>query len=64
MSSITPQSNGVVTLIARIFLSVLFIIAGYGKLTAIAGTAGYFAGLGLPLPPLPLRLLSSVWLNL
>nr|WP_196107814.1 MULTISPECIES: DoxX family protein [unclassified Ochrobactrum] len=50
MSSITPQPNGVVTLIARIFLSILFIIAGYGKLTAIAGTAGYFAGLGLPLP--------------
>lgn len=50
MSTITPQTNGVVTLIARIFLSILFIIAGYGKLTAISGTAGYFAGLGLPLP--------------
>ena len=50
MSSITPQSNGAVTLIARVFLSILFIIAGFGKLTAISGTAGYFAGLGLPLP--------------
>lgn len=50
MSSITPQSNGAVTLIARIFLSILFILAGYGKLTAISGTAGYFAGLGLPVP--------------
>ncbi|MFQ0812655.1 hypothetical protein AVM02_04560 [Brucella anthropi] len=50
MSSINPQTNGVVTLIARIFLSILFILAGYGKLTAISGTAGYFAGIGLPVP--------------
>ncbi|GAA5542495.1 MULTISPECIES: DoxX family protein [Brucella/Ochrobactrum group] len=50
MSSITPQSNGAVTLIARVFLSILFIIAGFGKLTAISGTAGYFSSIGLPLP--------------
>lgn len=50
MSSITPQTNGAVTLIARIFLSILFILAGFSKLTAISGTAGYFAGLGLPMP--------------
>lgn len=50
MSSITPQSNGVATLVARVFLSILFILAGFSKLTAISGTAGYFAGLGLPVP--------------
>ncbi|KYB45469.1 DoxX family protein [Brucella pseudogrignonensis] len=50
MSSITPQSNGLATLVARVFLSILFILAGFSKLTAIAGTAGYFAGLGLPAP--------------
>jgi putative oxidoreductase len=50
MSSITPQSNGFATLVARVFLSVLFILAGFSKLTAISGTAGYFAGLGLPVP--------------
>lgn len=50
MSSITPQSNSAVTLIARIFLSILFILAGFGKLTAISGTAGYFGALGLPVP--------------
>lgn len=50
MSSITPQSNGLATLIARVFLSILFILAGFSKLTAISGTAGYFAGLGLPVP--------------
>ncbi|MBC8718372.1 DoxX family protein [Ochrobactrum sp. Marseille-Q0166] len=50
MSSITPQSNSVATLVARVFLSILFILAGFSKLTAISGTAGYFAGLGLPVP--------------
>ena len=50
MSSITPQSNGFATLVARVFLSILFILAGFSKLTAISGTAGYFAGLGLPVP--------------
>ncbi|ASV84039.1 doxX family protein [Ochrobactrum quorumnocens] len=50
MSSITPQSNGLATLVARVFLSILFILAGFSKLTAISGTAGYFAGLGLPVP--------------
>ncbi|TCQ75927.1 putative oxidoreductase [Ochrobactrum sp. BH3] len=50
MSSITPQSNGLATLVARVFLSILFILAGFSKLTAISGTAGYFAGIGLPVP--------------
>ncbi len=50
MSPIPPQTNGAVTLVARIFLSILFILAGYGKLTAIAGTAGYFGSIGLPMP--------------
>lgn len=50
MSSITPQSNGLATLVARVFLSILFILAGFSKLTAISGTASYFAGLGLPVP--------------
>ncbi|RCW87747.1 DoxX family protein [Phyllobacterium bourgognense] len=43
-------NNALVTLISRILLSILFIPAGFGKLTAIAGTAGYFAAKGLPLP--------------
>lgn len=50
MSSIIPQSNGVATLVARVFISILFILAGFAKLTAISGTAGYFTGLGLPAP--------------
>ncbi len=62
MSSITPQSNGVVTLIARIFLSILFILAGYGKLTAISGTAGYLLASAFRFQPLRLSL--SAWWNL
>ena len=28
----------------------MFILAGFAKLTAIAGTAGWFGSIGLPLP--------------
>ncbi len=44
------KANGAATLIIRVFLSVLFIIAGYNKLTALDGTADYFASIGLPMP--------------
>ena len=42
------MSNSVVTLIARILLALIFIVAGFGKLFAIEGTAGYIASVGLP----------------
>ena len=41
----------VVVLAGRVLLSILFITAGFGKLTSIAGTAGFMGSLGLPLPP-------------
>ncbi|NGN43334.1 DoxX family protein [Mesorhizobium sp. CGMCC 1.15528] len=37
-------------LVGRVLISILFILAGFGKLTAIAGTAGFFESLGLPAP--------------
>src|SRR5262245_551711 len=40
--------NNVVVLIGRILLSIIFILAGFGKLTDISGTAAYFASDGLP----------------
>ncbi len=46
------QYNDLTTLIARLFLSSLFVLYGYFKLTAFAGTAGYMAKQGLPMPPL------------
>ncbi|HEY4193373.1 MAG TPA: DoxX family protein [Mesorhizobium sp.] len=46
----SSASAPAVVLVARILLSILFIVSGYGKLTAIAGTAGYFANIGMPMP--------------
>ena len=43
------NASGVI-LVGRILLSILFILAGYGKLTGIEGTAGFFGSLGLPVP--------------
>jgi putative oxidoreductase len=44
------MSNSVHLLLGRILLSVMFIMSGWGKLMAPAGTAGYFESVGLPLP--------------
>ncbi|MBX3581574.1 MAG: DoxX family protein [Rhizobiaceae bacterium] len=46
----TSSSNSLAILVGRVLLSIMFIVAGYGKLTAIAGTAGWFGSLGLPAP--------------
>jgi putative oxidoreductase len=40
-----------ILLVARILLVLLFLVFGWGKLTDYAGTAGYMAKTGLPLPP-------------
>ncbi|MFO1287967.1 MAG: DoxX family protein [Rubrivivax sp.] len=39
-----------VVVAGRLLLALIFIIAGYSKLTGLAGTAGYIASKGLPLP--------------
>lgn len=39
-------------LLSRLLLAALFIPSGFHALGDIAGTSGYFAGLGLPLPTL------------
>ena len=38
------------TLVGRIMLAVLFLPAGLSKIGSFAGTAGYIASKGLPLP--------------
>ena len=43
-------------LIARLLLAQLFIISGIGKIGGFAGTAGFMAGAGLPLPSVLLTL--------
>ena len=39
-------------LAARVLFAVLFLPAGISKLTGFAGTVGYIASVGLPLPSL------------
>lgn len=39
-------------LIGRLLLALLFVPAGIGKITGFAGTAGYIASKGLPMPEL------------
>jgi putative oxidoreductase len=42
------NNNTIVPLAGRILLAAVFLVAGYGKLMAFAGTSGYFAKLGFP----------------
>lgn len=44
--------SAVLLLLSRLFLAALFVPSGLQTLTNIAGSTGYFAGLGLPMPAL------------
>ncbi|MGH6664400.1 MAG: DoxX family protein [Pseudolabrys sp.] len=44
------QHNDLATLLARLFMASLFVTYGYFKITAFAGTTGYMAKQGLPMP--------------
>lgn len=50
MSNSSALPNSAIILISRIFLSILFILAGWGKLTGLEGTSQFFGSLGLPVP--------------
>lgn len=39
----------IVALVGRVLLAVMFVVAGYGKITGYGGTAGYMASAGLPM---------------
>jgi putative oxidoreductase len=41
-----------ISVVGRILLALMFILAGFGKLTNVSGTAGYIASGGLPAPAL------------
>lgn len=45
----TTNQNAL-TLAGRVLLASLFVPAGFGKIAGFAGTAGYIASVGLPLP--------------
>jgi putative oxidoreductase len=44
------NQNDVVALAGRIFIAVLFLTSGIGKIVAPAATQGYIAAMGLPAP--------------
>src|SRR6187200_3746618 len=44
------QHNDTTALVARLFMSSLFVLYGYFKLTGFAGTVAYMGRLGLPAP--------------
>jgi putative oxidoreductase len=46
----TSGSASAAILVGRILLSIMFILAGFSKLTAISATAGWFGSIGLPAP--------------
>jgi len=42
--------NPTLPLLGRVLISAMFLIAGYNKLMAVAGTATYFGKIGFPMP--------------
>jgi putative oxidoreductase len=49
-SAATGTSPAYLPLIGRIAIAAIFLLSGFSKLTAPAGTIGYIASAGLPLP--------------
>jgi len=43
-------ANPIALLAGRILIALLFLVAAWPKLTGFAGTSGYFARLGFPMP--------------
>ncbi len=46
----TTTMVNLLALIGRVLLALLFLDSGYGKIGGFAGTAGYIASQGLPIP--------------
>ena len=51
------QVNTIVSTIARVLVAYIFIVAGYGKISDYAVTAGYMEAMGVPSALLPLTIL-------
>lgn len=52
-----PSEDTVVTLIGRILLAYIFIVSGFGKITAYSATVGYMEAMGVSGALLPLTIL-------
>jgi len=56
----SPALNDAARLVARVLLSLMFIMAGWSKITGYAGTQGYMASAGVPGALLPLVILTEL----
>ena len=52
-----PTLDSLFSLIARVLLAYIFLVAGWGKLTAYSATVGYMEAMGVPGALLPLTIL-------
>ncbi len=50
MTNTENKYSDLALLLLRIGVGIIFIVAGWGKLTGIEGTIGFFDGLGIPMP--------------
>ncbi len=55
-----PQIANAAALLGRIFMSAIFISAGFSKIGGYAGAAGYMAKMGVPGALLPLVILTEL----
>ena len=59
VKNIVTQSgaDSFISLIARLLIAYIFLVAGWGKITGYAATAGYMEAMGVPAGILPLVIL-------
>jgi putative oxidoreductase len=60
----SQSTQDVMALVGRVLLAWLFIPAGWGKIAGFAGTAGYIASKGVPLPEVAAALAVAAELGL
>ncbi len=52
-----PNTDAVLALIARVLMAHIFLVAGWGKISAYSATVGYMESMGVPGALLPLTIL-------
>ncbi|OLP53480.1 hypothetical protein BJF92_00840 [Rhizobium rhizosphaerae] len=57
------MSKSAIVLAGRVLMSIIFVLSGFSKITSLAGTAGYFAAQGLPVPMVTAVIVSLVELG-
>ena len=52
-----PNTDAILALIARVLMAYIFLVAGWGKISAYSATVGYMESMGVPGALLPLTIL-------